>query len=174
MRFSRLSRKNTSTSEKYSSEKILCYRTNLFSVKRTISFFLPLFQILSILTRPFSSSFSPIFSPFFSSSGQLLWDLRSAIWKLRGSFFLPFFRLISTSKGVNRKERANKDKMWKKWNDAEISVAFSALKCPFYAVLLRFASALAKVNAQQEKKDKEGKKEISYGFPVHLELPVHP
>jgi hypothetical protein len=39
---------------------------------------------------------------------------------------------------------------------------------------LRFASALAKVNAQQEKKDKEGKKKISYGFPVHLELPVHP
>ena len=23
-------------------------------------------------------------------------------------------------------------------------------------------------------KDKEGKKRISYGFPVHLELPVHP
>ena len=64
--------------------------------------------------------------------------------------------------------------MWKKWNDAEISVAFSAQKPPFYAVLLRFASALAKVNAQQEKKDKEGKKKISYGFPVHLELPVHP
>ena len=64
--------------------------------------------------------------------------------------------------------------MWKKWNDAEISVAFSAQKSPFYAVLLRFASALAKVNAQQEKDEKEGKKEISYGFPVHLELPVHP
>ena len=32
----------------------------------------------------------------------------------------------------------------------------------------------AKVNAQQEKKDKGGKKRISYGFPVHLELPVHP
>ena len=28
--------------------------------------------------------------------------------------------------------------------------------------------------ATQEKKDKEGKKRISYGFPVHLELPVHP
>ena len=41
-------------------------------------------------------------------------------------------------------------------------------------VLLRFASALAKVNAQQEKKDKGRKKKIAYGFPVHLELPVHP
>ena len=28
--------------------------------------------------------------------------------------------------------------------------------------------------ALQEKKDKEGKKEIADGFPVHLELPVHP
>jgi len=82
--------------------------------------------------------------------------LRSAIWKLRGSFFLPFFRLISTSKGVNRKKQVNKDNGRKKWNDADVSVAFSALKCPFYAVLLRFASALAKVNVQQEKKDKEG------------------
>ena len=68
----------------------------------------------------------------------------------------------------------NKDKGRKKWNDAEISVAFSALKRPFYAVLLRFASALAKVMATQENNDKEGKKRISYGFPVHLELPVHP
>ena len=64
--------------------------------------------------------------------------------------------------------------MWKKWNDADVSVAFSAQKPPFYAVLLRFASALAKVNVQQEKEDKEGKKEIADGFPVHLELPVHP
>ena len=64
--------------------------------------------------------------------------------------------------------------MWKKWIYAEISVAFSAQKRPFYAVLLRFASALAKVNVQQEKDEKEGKKKISYGFPVHLELPVHP
>ena len=45
---------------------------------------------------------------------------------------------------------------------------------PILCGLLRFASALAKVNVSQEKKDKEGKKEISYGFPVHLELPAHP
>ena len=64
--------------------------------------------------------------------------------------------------------------MWKKWIYAEISVAFSAQKRPFYAVLLRFASALAKVNTPKENKDKEGKKEIDDGFPVHLELPVHP
>ena len=91
--------------------------------------------------------------------------------EIKRTLFSPFF---STSKGVNRKKQVNKDKGRKKWNDAEISVAFSALKCPFYAVLLRFASALAKVNESQEKEDKEGKKEISYGFPVHLELPVHP
>jgi hypothetical protein len=59
-------------------------------------------------------------------------------------------------------------------NNADVGVAFSAQKRPFYAVLLRLASALAKVNVQQENKDKEGKKRISYGFPVHLELPVHP
>ena len=100
--------------------------------------------------------------------------MRSAIWKLRGSFFLPFFHPPSETKGIKRKEWVNKDKGRKKWNDADVSVAFSALKCPFYAVLLRFASALAKVNAQQEKDEKEGKKKISYGFPVHLELPVHP
>ena len=76
---------------------------------------------------------------------------------------------------MKKKERVgNKDKGRKKWNDADVSVAFSALKCPFYAVLLRFASALAKVNTPKEKDEKEGKKKISYGFPVHLELPVHP
>ena len=85
-------------------------------------------------------------------------NLRSAIWKLRGSFFLSFFLALSDWKRTNRKERVNKDKMWKKWNDADVSVAFSALKCPFYAVLLRFASALAKVNVHQEKDEKEGKK----------------
>ena len=100
--------------------------------------------------------------------------MRSAIWKSRGSFFLPLFQPISVSRGIKRKEWVNKDKGRKKWNDADVSVAFSALKPPFYAVLLRFASALAKVNVQQEKDEKEGKKEISYGFPVHLELPVHP
>ena len=94
--------------------------------------------------------------------------------EIKRLLFSPFFRLISTSKGVNRKKQVNNDKGRKKWNDADVSVAFSALKCPFYAVLLRFASALAKVNVHQEKKDKEGKKRISYGFPVHLELPVHP
>ena len=101
-------------------------------------------------------------------------NLRSAIWKLRGSFFLPLFQPISVSRGIKRKEWVNKDKDRKKWIYAEISVALSAQKRPFYAVLLRFASALAKVNAKQEKKEKEWKKEISYGFPVHLELPVHP
>ena len=100
--------------------------------------------------------------------------MRSAIWKLRGSFFIPFFHPPSETKGIKRKERVNKDKVRKKWNDAEISVAFSALKRPFYAVLLRFASALAKVNVQQENNEKEVKKEIADGFPVHLELPVHP
>ena len=100
--------------------------------------------------------------------------MRSAIWKLRGPFFLPLFRLISALKGIKRKEWVNKDKDRKKWNDADVSVAFSAQKPPFYAVLLRFASALAKVNTPWKNKDKEGKKEISYGFPVHLELPVHP
>ena len=84
--------------------------------------------------------------------------MRSAIWKLRGSFFLPFFHPPSETKGIKRKEWVNKDKGRKKWNDADVSVAFSALKCPFYAVLLRFASALAKVNVHQEKDEKEGKK----------------
>ena len=100
--------------------------------------------------------------------------MRSEMWKISDSVFIPLFRRISTLGGTKKKKQVNKDKMWKKWNDAEISVAFSAQKPPFYAVLLRFASALAKVNAKQEKKDKEGKKRISYGFPVHLELPVHP
>ena len=174
MRFSRLSRKNTSASEKYSSEKILCYRTNLFSVKRTISFFLQLSQILSIWPALFLPLFLQVSLRFSHHRVKLYENLRSAIWKLRGSFFLPLFRVISASKGIKRKEWVNKDKQWKKWNDADVSVAFSALKCPFYAVLLRFASALAKVNVQQEKEDKGRKKRISYGFPVHLELPVHP
>ena len=100
--------------------------------------------------------------------------MRSAIWKLRGSFFLPFFHPPSETKGIKRKEWVNKDKDRKKWIYAEISVALSAQKRPFYAVLLRFASALAKVNAKQEKKEKGRKKRMSYGFPVHLELPVHP
>ena len=77
--------------------------------------------------------------------------MRSAIWKLRGSFFLPFFHPPSETKGIKRKEWVNKDKGRKKWNDADVSVAFSAQKPPFYAVILRFASALAKVNGNTGK-----------------------
>lgn len=128
-----------------------CYRTNLFSVKRTISFFLPFFQILSIWPALFLPLFLQLFLRTSHHRVKSNENLRSAIWKLRGSFFLPLFRVISTFKGIKRKEWVNKDKDRKKWNDAEISVAFSALKCPFYAVLLRFASALAKVNETQGK-----------------------
>lgn len=126
--------------------KNLCYRTNLFSVKRTISFFLPLSQIFSVwpaLVLPLFLQFSLRFPHHRVKSNE---NLRSAIWKLRGSFFLSLFPALSDWKRTNRKKQVNKDKGRKKWNDAEISVAFSALKRPFYAVLLRFASALAKVN----------------------------
>ena len=53
-------------------------------------------------------------------------NLRSAIWKLRGSFFLPLVQPISASKRTNRKKQGNKDKGRKKWNDADVSAAFSA------------------------------------------------
>ena len=135
-------------------------QTLLFSKGQFLLFslFFSFFPNISHLTLLFLSLFLQFSLRISHHRVKSNENLRSAIWKLRGSFFLSLFRLISTFKGIKRKERVNKDKEWKKWNDADVSVAFSALKCPFYAVLLRFASALAKVNVHQEKDEKEGKK----------------
>ena len=149
-----------------------CYRTNLFSVKRTISFFLPLSQILSIWPALFLPLFLSNFISVYLIIGSSFMRLTECNLEIKRVLFLSFFLALSDWKRTNRKERVNKDKEWKKWNDAEISVAFSAQKPPFYAVLLRFVSALAKLMCNRKKMKK--KKRISYGFPVHLELPVHP
>ena len=111
-------------------------------------FFYPHSLSLSpILTRPFSSSFSPIFSPFFSSSGQLLWDLRSAIWKLRGSFFLPLFQPISALRGLTGKNRLTVKKQEKPSIYAGLHEVFSALKAFLGRLGLWFASAFRVVSA---------------------------
>ena len=113
-----------------------CYRANRFSVKGAnfLSSFHPIFPIL---TRPFSSlSLQFSLRPPYHRV-KLYENLRSAIWKLRGSFFLSLVQPISVSKGIKRKELVYKDKQWKKWNDAEISVAFSAqnpILCGFIEV----------------------------------------
>ena len=104
-------------------------------------------QFFLVLTRPFSSSFSPIFSTHTSSSGQLLWDLRSAIWKLRGSFFLPLFQPISALRGLTGKNRLTVKKQEKPSIYAGLHEVFSALKAFLGRFGLWFASAFRVVSA---------------------------
>ena len=145
MRFPRNCRKNLQIPKNIFFGKYYVTGQTFLASKGQI-FLSSFFSFFLVLTRPRSSSFLQFSLRTPHHRVNFYENLRSAIWKLRGSFFLPLFRVISTFKGIKRKEWVNKDKDRKKWNDAEISVAFSALKCPFYAVLLRFASALAKVN----------------------------
>ena len=140
-----------------------CYRANRFSVKGA----------------NFLSSFHPIFShfdpPFFISLQfslrtpyhrvKLYENLRSAIWKLRGSFFLSLVQPISVSKGIKRKEWVYKDKQWKKWNDAEISVAFSAQN-PILCGFIEVCQWISKGKWQYRKrKIKKERKRLLMDFP---------
>ena len=59
-------------------------------------------------------------------------------------FFLSFFLALSDRKRTNRKKWVNKDKDRKKWNDADVSVAFSAQKSPILCGFIEVCQCISK------------------------------
>ena len=92
---------------------IVLRQTLLFSKGQFLLFslFFSFFPNISHLTLHFPSLFLQFSLRTPHHRVKLYENLRSAIWKLRGSFFPPLFRVISTFKGIKRKEWVNKDKM---------------------------------------------------------------
>ena len=67
-------------------------------------------QLFPRFDPPFSISFSPNISPVFSFTGQPFMRLTECNLEIKRSFFLSLFRVISTFKGIKRKEWVNKIK----------------------------------------------------------------